>query len=136
MEAGYNLTLGELLQDTLPEFPENTDGDLAPLKKALETYTRISLNYMHRWIRNTDEEDLEELWDASKYNVGDPPDKTKILVKCPLEPGLSEDQIQDIIATTQKHLGVDPPEDYLDLLRITNGVRGAGTYDNETTSRT
>lgn len=135
MEAEYNLPLGELPQNALVELPDITDGDWAPLRKALETYTRISLNYMRHWIHNTDEGELEECWDGSKYNLGNPPDKTKISLKSPLQPGLPGDQIQDVVASFQKYLGVDPPEDYLHLLRITNGVRAAGTYDMETMSR-
>jgi len=139
MEPDYNLPTGELPQDALPPLPKNTDcdSDWTPLKKALETYTSITLNHMRLWIHNSDDDELEEYWHASKYNVGqgDLLDKNKILVKSPLNPGMSEDQIQNVIVFTQKYLGFDPPQEYLDLLRITNGVHAAGTYDKDTTSR-
>jgi hypothetical protein len=138
MEAEFDLPLGEFPHDPPAQIPEDIDSNWTPLKKALETYTRIVLHCTRLWIIREEEdveEWLEEFWEASKYDVGDPPDRTKILIKSPLELPLSETEIEEVIRTTRKLLSVDPPEEWLDLLRITNGVRAAGTYDLEVTSR-
>jgi hypothetical protein len=82
-----------------------------PLRRALDSYTRIALHCTRLWIRTTDDSRLDEHWEAQKYNVGNPPDKTKILLKNPLERGLSEAKIQKVIATTRTILAVDPPDE-------------------------
>jgi hypothetical protein len=76
-----------------------------------------------------EDEHLDLLWEASKYNIGDPPDRTKILLKSPLKAPLSEAEIQQVVKTICKCLGVGPPDEWLQLLRITNGVWAAGTYE-------
>jgi hypothetical protein len=131
----FELPLGEIPQDPPPTVPEMIPENWTPLKKALDSYTRIVLSTIRLWIRTTDESRLNERWKAQNYSTSDPPDKTKILLKSPLELGLSEAEIQKVIKTTRILLAVNPPDEWLELLRVTNGVRGAGFYNLEPQSR-
>ena len=103
--------------------------------------------WIHQYEYGEDEEEagnasckyehLAEFWDAEKYGIDpDPPiDKTKIPLQSPLEPGLSEADAQDIVDTFGEYLCVDRPAEYLKLLRITDSVCGAGSYNKEVGSR-
>jgi hypothetical protein len=136
MESTFDLPVGELPQHPARSKPENIDSNWMPLKKALETFTKVVLYAENYWIHDADEDRLEEYWHASEYDAEDPPDRSKILLKSPLETGLSDDYIQEVARDFRNLLAVDPPEDWLALLKITNGIRGAGSYDMEDTSRT
>jgi hypothetical protein len=134
-EPEFNLPLGEFPQEPPPKVPEMIPENWTPLRKALESYTSITLHCIRLWIRTTHDSLLNMHWEPQNYDVGDPLDRTKILLKSPLEPGLSEDEIQKVIETTRMYLVVDPPDEWLKLLRVTNGVRAAAFYSHEPQSR-
>jgi hypothetical protein len=134
-EPEFELPLGEFPQDPRPKMPDMIPKDWTPLRRALDSYARIALHCTRLRIRTTDDSRLDEHWEAQKYNVGKPQDKTKILLKSPLERGLSETKIKKVIETTRTILAVDPLDEWLKLLRITNSVRVAGFYAIEPQSR-
>jgi hypothetical protein len=129
-ESEYFLPLGEVSQNLAAELPEMVPENWTSLKKSLESYIRVMLFDMRDSLLGTEDKYLDFLWEASKYNiVGDPPDRTKILLKSPRKAPLSEVKIQQVANSIRECLGVGPPDEWLELLRITNGVWAAGTYE-------
>jgi hypothetical protein len=128
MEIGTILPIGEFPQDPPISLPEDVDSNWAPLEKALETFGRTTMHCTSRHIQTENERNLAIYWEASKYDIGDPPDRTKIPIRSPFRLGLSEEKIKEVAKTIRKWLNVDPPEEYLNLLRLTDGVLGHGFY--------
>jgi hypothetical protein len=135
METCIRLPLGNIPQHPPIPLPEDVDSNWTPLEKALETYGLTVMHCTSHAIQNDEDDDLETHWEASKYNVGNPPDKTIIPIKSPFRPGLTEAKIQQVIETIRKFLRIDPPEEYLNLLRLTNGVWGDGKYEADNCDR-
>jgi hypothetical protein len=128
MENRTTLPIGEIPQNPPIPLPEDVDSNWATLEKALETFGRTAMHCIGQDIQKADERHLATYWEGSKYDIGDPPDRTKIPIRSPFRPGLSEEKIKEVGETIRKWLNVDPPEEYLNMLRLTDGVLGHGLY--------
>ena len=107
MEPEPYVPTGDLPHPPHSSLPENIDDNWTPLEKAVESYTRSALYCIDLWIHQYEyDEDEDEVEN-------------------------SETDIHDVVDTFREYLGVDPPAQYLKLLRITDGVCGAGSYDKE-----
>jgi hypothetical protein len=134
METGFTLPLGDIPQHPIP-LPENIDSDWISLEKALESYGRIIMHCTSEAMQKETDKALKDLWESAKYSVGDPPDRTKIPIKSPFRPGLTEEKIQHVAEMVRKWFNIDPPEEYLKLLRLTNGVLSCGSYSADNWQR-
>jgi hypothetical protein len=131
----YFLPLSEVSPNLATKLPDMIPENWTSMKNALESYTRVMLFDMRENMLGTEDDCVDLLWEASKYNAGDPPDRSKILLKSPLKPALPETEIQKVVEIARKHLGIEPPAEWLDLLRLTDGDWAAGTCEPDDYSR-
>src|ERR1700744_277518 len=105
MHAYFALPMGEFPQDTRLPLLDDLGSNWASLEKALETYGQTIMHCTRHKIRDP-KNSRPEKWEASKYDTGSPPDMTKIPIKSPFRPGLSEEKINDVAQILQRWLKV------------------------------